>query len=410
MKLTPDTWTVYNVDFEKTRIDPKPPYQRGPVWSQPAQQLFIDSILRGYDVPKVYLRRVDNPPYLWEVIDGQQRLRAIWQFIENRYSLADESDPIDGYPLAGKSFADLDPQIQRLFHAYRLSMVIVEDATTEEIEDMFLRLQNGTPLNAAEKRNAILGQLRHFIHDLAETHKLMTDSVTLPNNRYVYDEIIAQMLCIEINSGPTKLQPAVLKEMYQANRSFREGSQPARKLRRVLNFLANAFPKRTPELTKVNLVSLYTVASDLMASYSIMGREEEFGRWFLDFERKRREDAEEFDAEKFSEYVLAINQQTASVASQRVRQEFLREDLLATIQDLALIDPTRLFTEEQRIAIFRRGGGKCANPANNPDCDIDCEWGNWHADHIVPHSRGGPTSVENGQLLCPSCNLKKAAA
>ena len=413
MRLNPRTWPIFSAEARQKKIDPKPAYQRGPVWSQAQQQLFIDSILRGYDIPKLYLRQISGSSYEWEIIDGQQRLRAIWQFIDNRYPLSDDSDPVAGHQIAGKLFSELHDDLQQDFRAYELAVIIVEDAVDDDIEDMFLRLQNGVPLNSAEKRNAISGQIRNFIRNLAETHKLMTASVAFRNNRYSHDEVVAQMMLIELTGGPTSIRHNQLKTMYQANKRFKVGSPQASKLKAVMNFLAKAFPQRTPELNKVNLVSLYIVVSELLSRYAHSAREAAFADWFLDFEQRRKnqdELPEDQRDERFESYELAVNQQTANAASQEVRRRLLLEDLLETIPDLTLLDPERQFTEEQRITIYRRADGKCANPNNNPDCAMDCDWGNWHADHIVPHSRGGPTSVVNGQLLCPSCNLKKAAA
>ncbi|MCE8527899.1 HNH endonuclease [Ruegeria pomeroyi] len=34
----------------------------------------------------------------------------------------------------------------------------------------------------------------------------------------------------------------------------------------------------------------------------------------------------------------------------------------------------------------------------------------FHADHVRAHSRGGPTTLANGQALCATCNLKKGAS
>ncbi len=44
----------------------------------------VDSILRGYDVPKFYLRQVGKKPEKFDVVDGQQRTRAIWEFLEGK--------------------------------------------------------------------------------------------------------------------------------------------------------------------------------------------------------------------------------------------------------------------------------------------------------------------------------------
>jgi len=87
MHIYSETWPLGTVRKREGKIDPKPPRQTGPRWSPYQKQLFIDSILRQYDIPKLYLRSVSRPPYQWEVIDGQQRLRAIWDFFRGEYPL-----------------------------------------------------------------------------------------------------------------------------------------------------------------------------------------------------------------------------------------------------------------------------------------------------------------------------------
>ncbi|MBI4180856.1 MAG: HNH endonuclease, partial [Chloroflexi bacterium] len=71
---------------------------------------------------------------------------------------------------------------------------------------------------------------------------------------------------------------------------------------------------------------------------------------------------------------------------------------------LVPLDPQRAFTEEQRLAIFRKYDGTCQIGGER------VRWGEFHADHIVPFSKGGKTTIANAQLLCPKHNLEKSAA
>ena len=411
MNLSRESWPVFSANRRKTRIDPKPAYQRGPVWSQNHQQLFIDSVLRGFDIPKFYLRRVDDEKYNWEVIDGQQRLRAIWSFINNEFPVSVDSDPIDGHEIAGKNYCELHDELLDSFLAYELAMITVEEADDQEVEDMFLRLQNGMPLNSAEKRNAISGSVRDFVHNLAEGSKLMQHSAAFTNSRYSHDEVVAQMLLIEMRGGPTSVRHTQLKDLYQSHRNFRKNSSVANKVRRVLNFLAKAFPQKSPELSKVNILSLYTLASETLTKYSVADRANDFGNWFIGFENRRKQDEdmpEDQRDERMVSYQLAVLQQTANLASQQERRRILTEDMLSIISDLILLDDQRQFTHDQRAAIFRKAGGVCTNPSNSENCLVDCGWDDFHADHIKPYSKGGRTTVANGQLLCRVCNLKKS--
>jgi superfamily II DNA or RNA helicase len=62
----------------------------------------------------------------------------------------------------------------------------------------------------------------------------------------------------------------------------------------------------------------------------------------------------------------------------------------------------RYFNSRERGALYLAADGHCT------ECGAELEPG-WHADHVDPHSAGGPTDVINGQALCPPCNLKKGA-
>lgn len=62
----------------------------------------------------------------------------------------------------------------------------------------------------------------------------------------------------------------------------------------------------------------------------------------------------------------------------------------------------RLFSRRQRRILAWLAGGscmKCSKPLAT----------NFHADHVIPFSKGGPTYLKNGQALCPLCNLKKGS-
>ena len=273
-------------------------------------------------------RSIDSSPYSWEVIDGKQRLQAIWDFLANKFPVSEDSDPIDNLQISKLYHNELHHDLQDKLDSYQLSMVIVEDADDTEVEEMFIRLQNGVPLNSAEKRHAISGTMRDFVHNLADNHPLMTESAGYPNKRYAHDEAVAQMMLVEMQRGPTKVRHPQLKRLYENNRNFSTNSREATILKRTMKFLKKAFPERTPELNKVNLLSLYTLASGALRTYALSDRAGEFGEWFLDFEQRRRIDddrSEDDRSDDLLSYQMAITGSSADLASQHERQRVLAE-------------------------------------------------------------------------------------
>ena len=93
-------WPLISTYVIRDRVDTNPDYQRPAVWSRSQKQLLVDSILRNYDVPKLYWRRTGKKPDRYEVIDGQQRLRAVWEFFSGGYTPAKRCRSSRGTPRA----------------------------------------------------------------------------------------------------------------------------------------------------------------------------------------------------------------------------------------------------------------------------------------------------------------------
>ena len=292
MELNKKPWPLSTVFGIKDRIDTNPDYQRPPVWSIGQKRLLIDSILRGYDVPKMYWRKVGKNPDKYEVVDGQQRLRTIWEFMGGHFDLGKSADPIDGVELKGLKYTDTDatkviPDELRLsFDTYTLDVIVLTDTDDDEVREMFLRLQNGTTLKAQEKRNAMPGKMRDFIKELAK-HKFF-DVCNYDNSRFTFDLIASQMMGLEMAGDFVNIKNADLNKMYEDNQSFDANSPKAKKVKRILDFLLACFPTKTPELERYSSVSLFLLASHLMDRYAYKGYEQKIHDWFIDFESYRR--------------------------------------------------------------------------------------------------------------------------
>ncbi|MEA2519319.1 MAG: hypothetical protein QOF49_1399 [Chloroflexota bacterium] len=168
MRCVPEhRFTVAKALAWRSAIDDSPSYQRpADRWSAEQRGRFIDSLLNGYDVPKLYFHdlRGIEPIRVYAVIDGKQRLNAIWDFAADRFPLAPdfrlEADPDPSTtgsapPRAGQTWSELAPAWQRAFLRTDLSVVLVQRATEADIDALFFRLNDGVPLTAEERRGRL---------------------------------------------------------------------------------------------------------------------------------------------------------------------------------------------------------------------------------------------------------------
>lgn len=141
-----------------------PPYQRRSVWSDEKQSYFIDSLLRNYPIPPIFLHRKidsDTGKTSFDVIDGKQRLTAIARFVNNEIAASNEyGNDTEEDPLNGVYFKDLDTSqdlasVKSAFWKYDLPIEYIDPSDIGLIEDIFDRLnRNGEPLKGQELRNA----------------------------------------------------------------------------------------------------------------------------------------------------------------------------------------------------------------------------------------------------------------
>ena len=216
MRSKTSEWSVRMLTDFRKRINVDAEYQRGKVWSQGQQALLIDSIIRGFDIPKIFLRkRPDGSPYLFDVIDGKQRLTAIWQFTSDHLSLLRQSPPFPKLgDLSGQRWSELSDEARDRVQFANITVSKIEAATDDEIRELFLRLQDGEPLNAAERRHAMSGPLRDFVAEDLARHQLW-ELTRLRVARFGREEHAAIVVALVVNGGPTGLKGADLHRLYE---------------------------------------------------------------------------------------------------------------------------------------------------------------------------------------------------
>lgn len=201
--------TIMYLQSIREEINMNPDYQRsGGIWTTEKRRLLIDSILNDYDLPKIYFHELSAEAFSktghkYAVIDGRQRLETIWKFMDGDFTLADdfEYQRDKKIELAGLSYDDIaktHPKIRVRFDSFVMPVVAVtiDGDDLDLIEDMFSRLNEAVPLNAAEKRNAIGGDMVKAITEVSN-HSFFRQNVRFRNNRYQHRESAGRFLLIE---------------------------------------------------------------------------------------------------------------------------------------------------------------------------------------------------------------------
>jgi Protein of unknown function DUF262 len=215
MKIRHQTLKLSDLTKIRERIHLNPAWQRGPVWSRPKQALLVDSILRGYDVPMIYLRETPrDTAFKYEVVDGQQRLRAIWEFIDGAYHLSDDLDPIGRSDVSSATYSQLSASMRKRIDGFRIVVAFVQSAREPEISRLFSRMQMGVRLNPAELRNAVQTPVRHAIDGTAREHPFFKESRIQPT-RFKRQDYLAHAFSICFHGGSVDLKAPQLMEDYE---------------------------------------------------------------------------------------------------------------------------------------------------------------------------------------------------
>lgn len=174
-----------------------PDFQRGSVWTPAARILLIDTILRGLPVPKIFIRSKidrDSKRAVREVVDGQQRLRAIIDFAADKITLSKRAREFAGF-----KFSTLSDELQDHFLQYPLAVDQLVNADDRLVLDIFARLNSyNVKLIPSELRHAeYQGDFKWSIHEEASKYFDTWDQYDIFSHREMVrmlnDSLVSEM-------------------------------------------------------------------------------------------------------------------------------------------------------------------------------------------------------------------------
>ncbi|MGB8495942.1 MAG: DUF262 domain-containing protein [Candidatus Acidiferrum sp.] len=167
-------------EFQKTTLQLKPKYQRNPIWSIGQKCFLIDSLISGCPIPQVYINiktkgEGREKKTLYDVVDGQQRLRAILEFISEDWVLV--STTAKSYPVSklykrqiGKRYSELPERLQNAIWDYPLAVQELRGWADKAIRSLFRRLNYVVErLNKQELRHSqYFGEFNAAVEQLTQ--------------------------------------------------------------------------------------------------------------------------------------------------------------------------------------------------------------------------------------------------
>lgn len=283
MNKTKLSWTVANIekmhDEKKVLSFDHPIQRKSEQWSDTQKSLLIHSMLANYPVPNIYVLREDSqeldeknkPVFNYFVMDGKQRLTSVLSYIWGEFPL-DENIPaitIDDveYQIAGKYFCDLEEPVQYEIKRYKFDIIAFEECSNREIEEIFFRLNNSTPLTKSQVAKAKVGvEIAELINELL-TSKFFTTSCNFSKAQLKASDdqkvLIQSMMLLDTNNVPDfELKDFSENSILEYSESIRGTytDKQSNILKSAIQYLTDAFPEKNKQLRKISIPTLVYMA------------------------------------------------------------------------------------------------------------------------------------------------------
>lgn len=196
----------------------QPSYQRGYIWNKDFKEKLIYSLTKHYPIGNIIIRNLENPNEKnakSEVVDGQQRLTTIYNFLKDDFIITGDfankivSENIDYYEeeIENKvvqkiltkfkenkklelNFSNLPQGLKSDIETFPLSLTIISNATTEQVAEYFRFVQNQERLKAGEIIESIPDTiLEEYLNKLNDKENLL-QILNIKNTRKEFEKNI----------------------------------------------------------------------------------------------------------------------------------------------------------------------------------------------------------------------------
>ncbi len=179
---------------------------------------------------------------MFDVIDGQQRLRAIFEFLDDRFSLSESKGESKVKAYHGQKFSQLPTELRTAIFNYDLIVQELHGYSDADIRDMFVRMNRYVvKLSKQELRHSLEeGKFAEFVERLGKWKFWKEKRVFSENqlNRMRNVEFSAELVVLLIE-GPQDKKRVLDLYYHTFKDSFPEGSRVEERLREYANWLSD---------------------------------------------------------------------------------------------------------------------------------------------------------------------------
>lgn len=313
---------IYQVDYlikmyQDGRIVIDNSFQRKYVWSRKNQISLIESILLGYPIPEfIFHERFSPYQRNLIVIDGQQRIGALTDFVNGEFSLSRKYliDKKLAQEVGDKKFEDLNHEQRLSFLDYPLSFRIINSELDDnEVRAIFTRLNsNSLPLNPQELRNATFDgeflKLAEKLADLEFWNKYQLFSNQERRRMQDIQFVSSILLFFRMGISEETNQEAYNKVYDMYNEVYKEKSEDFELFQKLLH-------KIEPILTNERNIKFLKRKTHLYALLLVIYKIEKFDSHFSDYH-----------VESFNRFVLDYNLPDEEISTYMITERLLDID------------------------------------------------------------------------------------
>jgi hypothetical protein len=164
-------------------------------------------------------------------VDGQQRLATIFEFLDGDLPLSSETTKRFG----GPHYSELHPDTSDKLDDFKIDYEEITEAEPGEVQEYFLRLQQGLQLTSAERLNAVVSNLTSFARKLAK-HEFFKSKVAIRDYRLAHFDICCKIVALELEGFSMRLRLPELEDLLRSHASFSSNSNIAKRTHRTIDY------------------------------------------------------------------------------------------------------------------------------------------------------------------------------